>query len=210
MKIRRDAGRLQSKVCFKPQRPTILQSNSDGPNSWELKRTCDLNECCLLNVTCTSACSDTLPLRSCSTGRSLQSLRRRGRHILQEGRAGSSRDCLRNPRDLVKNRIAVERHNCENFSEKVNQFNAVSSGFPTIETTIKINDSSGHNSSEKWRRMRFWIQGWEYDVKQTFFWRDAGLAKSEIENLVEKSGESLRGCHARSALRANGRGEQYQ
>jgi hypothetical protein len=34
-----------------------------------------------------------------------------------------------------KNRIAVELHNFEIFSEKVNYFNAVSGGFPSIETT---------------------------------------------------------------------------
>jgi hypothetical protein len=45
------------------------------------------------------------------------------------------RDRLRDPRDLAKNRVAVEFHSLENFSEKVNQFNAVSGGFPTIETT---------------------------------------------------------------------------
>jgi hypothetical protein len=57
------------------------------------------------------------------------------------GRAGQEAlefgDRLRNPHDLAKNRIAVELHNFVNFSEKTNQFNAVSSGFPTIEITIK-------------------------------------------------------------------------
>jgi hypothetical protein len=32
--------------------------------------------------------------------------------------------------------MAVELHNFENVSEKVNQFNAISDGFPTIENTI--------------------------------------------------------------------------
>jgi hypothetical protein len=49
-------------------------------------------------------------------------------------------DRLRNPCDLAKNRLAVKFHNLENFSEKVNQFNAVSHGFPTIETTINISE----------------------------------------------------------------------
>jgi hypothetical protein len=39
----------------------------------------------------------------------------------------------------AKNRIAVELHDFENFSEKVNQFNAVS-GLPTIETTINTSE----------------------------------------------------------------------
>jgi hypothetical protein len=37
---------------------------------------------------------------------------------------------------LAKNQIAVELHNFKNFSEKVNQFNAILGGFPTIETAI--------------------------------------------------------------------------
>jgi hypothetical protein len=37
---------------------------------------------------------------------------------------------------LAKNRIAVELHDFENFSKKVNRFNAVSGGFTAIETTI--------------------------------------------------------------------------
>jgi hypothetical protein len=45
-------------------------------------------------------------------------------------------DRLRNPPDLAKEWIAVKLHNFENFTEKVNQFNAGSGGFPTIETTI--------------------------------------------------------------------------
>jgi hypothetical protein len=56
------------------------------------------------------------------------------------GRAGQEAPefggCLRNPHDLAKNRIAVEFHDLEKFSEKVNQFNVVSGGFPSIETTI--------------------------------------------------------------------------
>jgi hypothetical protein len=41
---------------------------------------------------------------------------------------------------LAKKRIAVELHNFKNSPEKVNQFNAVSGGFPTIETTsIQVN-----------------------------------------------------------------------
>jgi hypothetical protein len=40
----------------------------------------------------------------------------------------------------VKNRITVELPNFENFSEKVNQFNAVSGGFPTAETTINASE----------------------------------------------------------------------
>jgi hypothetical protein len=47
-------------------------------------------------------------------------------------------DRLYNLRGLAKNRIAVELHNFKNFSNKVNQFNAVSGSFPTIETTINI------------------------------------------------------------------------
>jgi hypothetical protein len=50
------------------------------------------------------------------------------------GRAGQETpefgDSLRNSRDLAKNRIAVELHNFKNFSKKINQFNAVSGGFP--------------------------------------------------------------------------------
>jgi hypothetical protein len=60
------------------------------------------------------------------------------------GRAGQEApefgDHLRNPRDLAKNRIAIELHNFENFSEKINLFNAVSGGFPTIETTINTSE----------------------------------------------------------------------
>jgi hypothetical protein len=60
------------------------------------------------------------------------------------GRAGQEvpefGDRLRNLRDLAKNRIAVEFHKCENFSEKVNQFNAISGGSPTIETTINTSE----------------------------------------------------------------------
>jgi hypothetical protein len=39
-------------------------------------------------------------------------------------------DRLRNPRDLAKNRIALKLLNFGNFSKKVNQFSAVSGGFP--------------------------------------------------------------------------------
>jgi hypothetical protein len=49
-------------------------------------------------------------------------------------------DRLRNPHDLAKNGIAVDFHNFENFSEKVNQFNAISGGFPIIETTINTSE----------------------------------------------------------------------
>jgi hypothetical protein len=64
-------------------------------------------------------------------------------------------DRLRNPCDLAKNRIAVELHNFDNLSEKVNQFNAVSGAFPTIEATINTSEYSVHNSSENRGRMRF-------------------------------------------------------
>jgi hypothetical protein len=60
------------------------------------------------------------------------------------GRAGQEEpefeDRLRKQRDLPKNRITVELHNFENFSEKVNQFNAVSGGFSTIETAINTGE----------------------------------------------------------------------
>jgi hypothetical protein len=60
------------------------------------------------------------------------------------GRAGQEApefgDRLPNSRDLAKNRIAVELHNFKNFSKKVNQFNAVSGGFATIESTIQANN----------------------------------------------------------------------
>jgi hypothetical protein len=49
-------------------------------------------------------------------------------------------DRLRNLPDLAKNRITVKFHNFENFSEKVNQFNAVSRDFPTIEITINTGE----------------------------------------------------------------------
>jgi hypothetical protein len=64
------------------------------------------------------------------------------RHALREGpqEAPEFGDRLRDLRDLAKNWIAVELHNFKNFSEKVNQFNAVSGGFPTIETTINISE----------------------------------------------------------------------
>jgi hypothetical protein len=61
------------------------------------------------------------------------------------GRAGQEAPefggCRRNPRDLAKNRIAVEPDNFENFSEKVNQFNTVSGGLATIEA-IQANNQS--------------------------------------------------------------------
>jgi hypothetical protein len=82
----------------------------------------------------------------------------RGLHCLADeegtlfGRAGQEvpefGDCLRNPRDLAKNWIAVELHNFENFFEKVKQFNALSSGFPTVEITLNTSESSVHNSWE--------------------------------------------------------------
>jgi hypothetical protein len=36
--------------------------------------------------------------------------------------------------------MAVELHNFENLSEKVNEFNTVSGGFPTIEATINTSE----------------------------------------------------------------------
>jgi hypothetical protein len=60
------------------------------------------------------------------------------------GRAGQEAsefgDRLRNHRDLAENPIAYGLHNFENFSEKVNQFNALSGRFPTIETTINTSE----------------------------------------------------------------------
>jgi hypothetical protein len=41
---------------------------------------------------------------------------------------------------VAKNRIAVDLHNFENITETVNQFNAISGGFPTIETTINASE----------------------------------------------------------------------
>jgi hypothetical protein len=75
-------------------------------------------------------------------GRSLQSLRRRGRHGLQEGRQEPPGfgDRLHNPRESAKKWIAVELHNFENLSEKVNKFNVASGGFPIIETAVNPNE----------------------------------------------------------------------
>jgi hypothetical protein len=42
---------------------------------------------------------------------------------------------------MVNGTARVKRlHNFENFSEKVDQFNAVSGGFPTIETIIRTSE----------------------------------------------------------------------
>jgi hypothetical protein len=49
-------------------------------------------------------------------------------------------DRLGNPRDLVKNRLAIELHNFENFCENVNQFNVISDGSPTIQTMINLSE----------------------------------------------------------------------
>jgi hypothetical protein len=88
------------------------------------------------------------------------------------GRAGQEApefgDRLCNPGDLAKNQIAVERSDFENFSEKVNQFNAVSSGSPALRPQSMQANSQYPTPQKIEGEGNFKFRSRKYNMKQTF------------------------------------------